>query len=218
MSEKHREDILCPGCGAESSFTVYDSVDGSNRVLKEKVLDGSLFTFTCPRCGRKEQISYFMLYYDIGKKLMLSFLGGSEAAGSGPAAVFFAKHSEQLGQLDYIKRIVNDQNALREKVMIFERGWDDRIVELIKVTYQKKIAEDHPELQLDAIFYAQGKNKEDLLLFYSGGKVAAAVDLKQNDLYKKAAELYGPELPPLTADKMQAIDGVWAVAFLNARP
>ena len=218
MSEKHRETIVCPGCGAESSFTVYDSVDGSNVYLKEKVLDGSLFTFTCPSCGRKEQISYYMLYYDSGKRLMLSFLGGLDAGGPSPAAVFFREHGELLGQLDYIQRIVNDQNSLREKVMIFERGWDDRIVEVIKVTYQKKIAEEHPELKLDAIFYAQGKNKEDLLLFYSGGKVGAAIDLKQNDLYRRAVELYGPELPPLLADKTQGIDGAWAVAFLNKRP
>ena len=35
----------------------------------------------------------------------------------------------------YRKRIVTNQNALREKAIIFENELDDRVVELIKLLY-----------------------------------------------------------------------------------
>ncbi len=213
MSTQHQEELTCPKCGARSSFTVYDSLDGGDAALKEKLLDGSLFTFTCPRCGGQEQVSYYMLYYDLEKHLLLSLVGREEEA-----AVFFDRHSAQLGQLNYIQRLVGDQSALREKALLFQRGLDDRLIELIKVSYQKKIAQEHPELNLTAILYAQGRQQEDLLLFYSDGQLAAAIDLNQNQLYQRAAELYGPELPPLAADKTRVIDGAWAIDFLNRRP
>ena len=52
MSRNHIEKVTCPGCGKEADFTVWDSVNTTLEPdLKEKVLTGDLFKFTCPECG-----------------------------------------------------------------------------------------------------------------------------------------------------------------------
>lgn len=214
MSEKHEELLNCQKCGAAGKFTVWDSVDGSNEYLKERLLSGELFTFTCPKCGHAVQVSYFMLYYDMKKHLLLNLLGGMQDGGS-PAAAFFAEHSAELGQLNYIQRLVTEQNALREKAMLFEYGLDDRIVELIKVMYLQKIAEEHPEIKVEGAYYFRGGQGENCLLFQGGGRTLATISIDQNDLYRQVCAAYAPQLPALAEDKTQVIDGSWAVNFLN---
>lgn len=48
----------------------------------------------------------------------------------------------------YRKRIVTNQNALREKAIIFENELDDRVVELIKLLYLLDVQDKFPEVNI----------------------------------------------------------------------
>ena len=52
MSKHHIEKVTCPSCHHEGDFEVWDSINTVlNPEMKEKVLNQSIFLYTCPNCG-----------------------------------------------------------------------------------------------------------------------------------------------------------------------
>ena len=59
MSSFRNIKITCPACNTEGSYTVWDSVNVDlDPELKVKVMDGSLFTWTCPNCKKSFNAPY----------------------------------------------------------------------------------------------------------------------------------------------------------------
>jgi transposase-like protein len=59
MSSFRNIKITCPACSTEGSYTVWDSVNVDlDPELKVKVMDGSLFTWTCPNCKKSFNAPY----------------------------------------------------------------------------------------------------------------------------------------------------------------
>jgi len=74
MSSFTNQKIECPQCGTEGNFTVWQSVNVDlNPDLKSKVLDGSLFEWTCPQCGKTFNVPYTFLYHDMTHNFMVQF-------------------------------------------------------------------------------------------------------------------------------------------------
>ena len=53
----------------------------------------------------------------------------------------------------YRKRRVTNQNALREKAIIFENELDDRVVELIKLLYLFDVQDIFPEVNIVEAYF-----------------------------------------------------------------
>lgn len=72
MSKSQQLQIQCPECGAKGYFTIWESVNTKlDPELKQKVISGDLFKWTCPLCGKSFDVKYPMLYHDmVGKKLI----------------------------------------------------------------------------------------------------------------------------------------------------
>ena len=52
MSKHHIEKVTCPSCHHEGDFEVWDSINTVlDPAMKEKVLNQSIFLYTCPNCG-----------------------------------------------------------------------------------------------------------------------------------------------------------------------
>ena len=52
MSKWEEVTIKCPNCGKVSKFKLWDSINTTlDPEMKQKVRDGSAFSFTCPHCG-----------------------------------------------------------------------------------------------------------------------------------------------------------------------
>ena len=74
MSSFRNIKITCPACSTEGSYTVWDSVNVDlNPELKVKVMDGSLFTWTCPNCKKSFNAPYSFLYHDMTNNFMVFF-------------------------------------------------------------------------------------------------------------------------------------------------
>ena len=57
MSRHHIEKVTCPSCHHEGDFELWDSINTAlDPEMKEKVLNKSIFLYTCPSCG--EKLSY----------------------------------------------------------------------------------------------------------------------------------------------------------------
>lgn len=74
MSSFRKIKITCPDCNTEGEYTVWDSVNVDlDPELKSKVMDGSLFTWVCPKCKKSFNAPYSFLYHDMTHNFMVYF-------------------------------------------------------------------------------------------------------------------------------------------------
>ena len=86
--------------------------------VKEKVLSGELFTWTCPSCGEVNLVKYPLMYHDPAHRLLLVLLDASISAEAVPDG--------------YCARRVRSVGELIEKIKIADCGLDDMVVEMCK--------------------------------------------------------------------------------------
>ena len=113
-------------------MTVSDSPD-----LKEDILRGKVNFFVCGSCGYRALMPDAMLYHDEEKKLIVSFSPCSDKAVEQELYEKVRQTSEESGELKklegYNLRFITDINDLMEKILIFDNGLNDKVVEVIKL-------------------------------------------------------------------------------------
>lgn len=131
----------CRQCGASTKITVYPSINVfENPELKEKVMDGSAFVWTCPQCGCPNLIKYSTLYHDPQAKLMIWLSDGDKTQEEALQNTF--RQTEELKA--YTARFVDDIGSLMEKVKIFDAGLDDCIIEMCKMVTCMEMKKEIP--------------------------------------------------------------------------
>lgn len=135
MSLISKASVICCECGSRQEIDVYKSINTSlDPELKAKVKDGSLFVWECPGCGKMNLAKYETLYHDPDKKVMI-WLSEKEP---GAEMIAIVNHTEAMG--GYTLRRVTDVGGLMEKVMIFEEGLDDKVIEMCKYVTKIEMA------------------------------------------------------------------------------
>ena len=137
-------------CGAESGFTAHETVNVTdNPELKTPLIEGRLWTHTCPSCGVAARVMAPLLYQDMNLAggppgsslmLMLSFdesFDPTELDAGMSDLQFLTRLGAQT------TRLVRSHNELIEKIHIVEAGLDDRIIEVLKAMIRQQI----PSLQ-----------------------------------------------------------------------
>lgn len=167
----------CTGCGERHPIKVYRSINiAQDPSLKEKVKDGSLFVWECPSCGRKNLAKYETLYHDPASSLMIWLTPNDDIPASQMQAIL--NHCKAMGE--YTLRRVSDVGSLMEKVLIFEAGLDDVVVEMCKYVTKAEMASKASESDLARIlslpmhFFRLAQNDEQKYLtlsFPDGGQM-----------------------------------------------
>ncbi len=122
--------ITCPECGKNDSATVYELVNVTkNPELREKIVDLSLFSWTCPHCGAKRNLEQPLLYLDKQLEFAVYFAPVYDKYLEEKLELPKGLSQKTLSRL----RKVSEINDLIEKILIYEAGLDDRIVELSKL-------------------------------------------------------------------------------------
>lgn len=130
MSSYKEHTINCPKCGASGKFTTWDSVNVDLMPkMKEKVLSGDLFRWTCPECGETYTVPYPMLYHDMANKIMVYHLLQRNNPSDSNVVNLLGKTGLMS---DYTLRSCYSVDDFREKVAQLEAGLDDRIIEFLK--------------------------------------------------------------------------------------
>ena len=131
---RKRIDIICPGCKNKERATVYDElgIDSLNSVL-----DRSKFIHECSKCKQKTVLDYSFKFEGHGYKILYT--------------------TEEKHEKGY-KRICTSFKDTKEKIMIFEDGLNDILIEYFKVYIQKQISRKD-ELRYDGIV-------DDTICFY----------------------------------------------------
>ena len=189
MSKHHIEKVTCPSCHHEGDFEVWDSI---NTVLdpemKEKVLNQSIFLYTCPNCGETFRLNYPTLYHQMEDLVMIYLVPESEVEKT--YEMFYEENALADYRTEkYLNRIVTSANQLIEKIKIFDAGKDDRIIELVKLLAADSILKNNPAIDFDELRFAvddDGTIASGILI--DDGTISITDD---EGIYKISTELTG---------------------------
>lgn len=218
MSLPSQHTITCGGCGRRQAFTMWDSLNVSlNRDLKAELLRGELTRFVCAGCGWSGDVFYPMLYHDMEQKVMIHLCapqGEPESLGSGglPQMERFLE--------GYRFRLVNTRNELREKILIFDAGLDDGLLECLKCFMRAQMAGCNRPLAGELLFAgtseAPGGGRVIRLEHLTAG-VTETVDLPLAALTEVGGYVAG-RLPTAGSDarKWLRVDADYAGALIGS--
>ncbi|MCI0682343.1 MAG: CpXC domain-containing protein [Gemmataceae bacterium] len=144
MSLFNPETVACPSCGAAVEFNAVFSLNADRRPdLRAAVLDGSFQRQPCPACNTEFRLDPEMTYLDVRRGQWIAVFPVANldqweeleartlatfARAYGPKAPAAAR---EIGY-GLKARLCFGWAALREKLVAFEHGFDDVILELTK--------------------------------------------------------------------------------------
>lgn len=175
MSINTSQQIKCPSCQSLQEMTLWQSITASDSPdLKEDLLKGKINIFRCSSCGQTALVPTPLLYHDENKKLMISFSPCSDEVSRAALFESVKKTSKESGELkkleDYNLRFISGYNDFLEKVLIFDNGLHDKVIELLKLLVLMQDSENMPhrvcmfgKKENDEIEFLVQDKKEDKL-------------------------------------------------------
>ncbi len=219
MSMRSKVNFKCPKCNANVEAEQWSAVNGAkNPQQKVKILDGSLFTAKCKACGNVSRIGFPMLYNDTEKNYMIWLV--YEESEINHVSEYFKSSKNDLVEdengeavdVGCRQRIVLSPDQLREKIMIFDSGLDDKIIEIMKLHYAKQVQlsiKDGDEVA--AVFFSNNNGDKKIEIFTKKGKSWNAS--ASMSIYKKIEDEYGGKAS-YAEDRVFVIDDDWAAALV----
>ena len=163
-----------------------------NPNLRLSVLDESLFDWHCPRCGYEAMLAYPCLYHDKGRRFMIYILPGEPDAGK--AAGIAAQFPQLRGVR---KRVTGSLATLKEKILLFEDGLDDRAAELVKLLLAM-VLERGKGKHVEQGFYCSSDEAADRIgfSFFVEGEEEPVRRMTSFAAYRQALSIVQNLLPP----------------------
>ena len=165
MSINSKQSIKCPKCGQLTEITAWSSITADDSPdLKADLLSRRINIFKCDACSHIALLPSPLLYHDKEKKLLISFTPCNDNTLASQLFDNIKKTSKDSGELknyeDYNLRFVTNYDELLEKILIFDNGYHDKVIEVLKVL----ILMQEPDKANDrvAVF---GKNDTNALEF-----------------------------------------------------
>lgn len=162
MSINVKQQIRCPRCANLSEMTVWQSITVSDSPdLKEDLLRGNVNIFRCPSCGQTALVPNPVLYNDSDKKLMISFSPCEDEVTKAQLFANIKRSSHDSGELenleDYDLRFVSGYNDFLEKILIFDNGLHDKVIEVIKLLV---LMQDSDKMDQRICMFGKAENGE----------------------------------------------------------
>lgn len=180
--------VVCPMCGELAKAEIHTSVNPTiNPKLRSKVLDGSLFSWTCPSCGYNARLTYPILYNDMKNRFMVYFI---------PKIDRFQLCDKELEEKysnvrNLSKRIVPDFNSFKEKIFIFESGLDDMAVELTKVAISQTVSKKLDGVEVVDGYLSMYDRESNTMGFtyFTGEERSPYVQTARLEIYGKSKDI-----------------------------
>lgn len=179
-----RIEIKCPHCGKMLVFEAYQTINVTQKPeLREKVLNFELFKKACPHCEKMIPIVFDLLYVDEVNKFMIALV--TESTDDLTLTL-----PQDVG--GYCCRLVNNPDDLKEKILIFEKGLDDRLIELGKFYCAMLVLDQNKALEIEHVMLVDDDR----------------FPLQIGFVLKDKRRFVG-ELTPAILNKFQEIYGTW---------
>jgi len=164
MSKSTREQLSCPRCNHAQEVPTWDSINVTlNPQLKIDLFANKINTTTCGKCEYHSMIGKDLLYHDMQMRVMIFERYSSHDIMDQLETL--KQHCTPNAFRDYRFRIVNSRRGLIEKILIFQDGFDDRVVELMKLTVISHADDLDARDDQDVLLYYCGSNERQELLF-----------------------------------------------------
>ncbi len=210
MSQAQMQEITCPGCGKKQSFRVWDSINTmENPEMKEAVRNDEAFRFHCGDCGASAMLNYNFLYHEPENRLFIF----CDADGSDYSEMRGVLTDQTNAFKDYTRRIVLSYNDFKEKLLIFDAGLNDKIIEIMKSGIYANLEAHYKDKGIDEVFFATNEDGEHGFLLRKEGKMEAAMEFDRS-LYDALAEK-AADMINLYSPTDVIIDKEWARAMME---
>jgi ribosomal protein S27AE len=164
MSKLKLKKLSCPRCNNTQEVATWDSINVTlNPHLKVELFANKINTTTCGKCGYYSMIGNDLLYHDMQMRVMIFEQYSSHDIMAQLDTL--KQHCAQNAFSDYRFRIVKSRRGLIEKILIFQDGFDDRVVELMKLSVISHAADLDARDDQDVLLYYCGSNERQDLLF-----------------------------------------------------
>lgn len=211
MSIPKRMTVNCSKCGKPLSVTVFESVNSDYADdIAMQIMSGELFNVECPHCKFVSHLEYDILYHDLRHGAMIWVVN--------PKSPDYMKKLAEVRTTQILPyktlRIVNDMNALKEKVSCLESNRDDRIIELCKVFCAYNLLSQRPDFDFKVAFYTAVSGTEMIYLYDNeGNDICCELPDKAYDYLK---ELYdGSHYATQFDNNYPIVDYDWAENILT---
>lgn len=214
MSRSVEREIICPRCHTPQLFTFWESVNATESPeLKERLESGELFDFTCPACGGVSRIGYPLLYHDQAHRAMLFLADDREREQAYGVLEALLTLPESAGMMSgYIVRAVTQPMDLAEKILLLDRGLDDRVVELTKLMIRAGYLQEHPQADIRHMLLVEAEGLR-YLTFVEGVDAPLSTPFNR-EVYDEIQAHYGAFFPKEKRDSL-FVDLGWAAALLT---
>ncbi|MCI6857768.1 MAG: CpXC domain-containing protein [Eubacterium sp.] len=202
VTEYTMEELECPKCGQKHSLRKYKTINVTEKEeMKEEIMKNRLFRFACDGCGYVAPLTYDSLYVDHEKNMMVYM-----------APVMNKENRREVEELEketgMRKRLVDNINDLKEKIMIADNGLDDRIIEIIKIMYINQIKKEMEDDTLLNILFDYSKDSYCFLVFFQKKGIGKIPMTKE--FYRGMEEKYRDAVEKHSEDKFMKVDLEWA--------
>lgn len=185
---KMNKAVVCPMCGELGKAEIYTSVNVSkDKSFRARVLDGELFSWTCPSCGYNARLTYPILYNDMKNRFMVYLI---------PKVDRFQLCDKELEEKysnlrNISKRVVLDFNSFKEKIFIFESGLDDMAVELTKVAISQTVSKKLDGIEVKEGYLSMYDRESNTMGFtyFTGEDRAPYVQTARLEIYGKSKDI-----------------------------
>ena len=163
MSTEIEKDILCPQCGESQKYRLFASINAKeNPELKRRVLSETLFDWRCKRCNYFAAMAYSFLYTDPEAGYMVAVTPAGESR-------------KNLAEL-------------KEKILIFDAGFDDVAIELVKNALCTIIAKTYQVNRVHAYFSRINEEEMEFAVFLPR-KQEPVYHSTKLDVYRQSQEV-----------------------------
>ena len=208
MAEKRFE---CPNCAVPGIVNI-DSIIriSEDPEVRDRVLCGAYFEWTCPECSKQFLIDDVFLYYDDTRQFMIYYVPGyKDTALPVPTLI---RTEDGFDYKNSTLRVTSRFLDFAEKIRIFEAGLDDRLVEAVKLYCGVNIAQAGEPA--DDILFEE--IDEDGTLFFSVYRDGECIGLPvPAEGYLRVQSDLAPLFDPPPKDAFIMVDQHWLADALD---
>jgi hypothetical protein len=187
--------VQCPACGHAADVAITQSINTREKPeLVARLLAGDFNILSCAQCGKRTALETNLSFYDPDRAYFCVVTPGNEALGE--AAL------QNVGPVG-TRRLVPSKNALIEKVKILEAGFDDRVIEVLKVL----------------LLASRGDDVNSILLFERVNRDSGTLTwllLDDEQVLQSPLAGYDKQAATLKPSEDLRIDRAWAVEAARA--
>ena len=207
MSSPEKVSILCPKCRNAVEVTIFRSIDDQQPDAVDQTISGELFRYQCPYCGRKDRLEYDLSFYDSEHNVWIQVVHDSGQIPDYVAALNLSSAHKGLRV-----RIVHDIHELREKVMAFVMGRDDRILEIYKYIAKSQFLLQFPDFILtrEPFYAGSTETGDEVITFLGRGGRQDLIPLDES-YYQFLSRQFSGRIS--TGPRRYVYDSVWASGF-----